>query len=168
MARLIEVPRQTSIEALFSDDAAIEKTHETATRLTKTTASMEVPTTGVVRVTHDEARSIRSIAEQYAYDGVAMTISDRGLLTSDAVEGIVANAKDYDTTVLGAPMNGLFKQYIFGTVPDTVQQESANTVLMTRQHTNRLAYDRWIEATRLHSPVRVVRSTAEDGSQKYE
>ena len=65
--------------------------------------------------------------------------------TENVVEAIVARADEYDVTILGAPTEGLLEQFVFGTVPDSVNQGSENAVVMAQQDTGSTSvYDRWI------------------------
>ncbi len=68
------------------------------------------------------------------------------LVTTDRVgEEIVTRSAEYDLTVLGAPTMGLLRQFVFGTVPDSVAQNADEAVLMVKRATgNTSAYARWI------------------------
>ncbi len=59
-------------------------------------------------------------------------------------EAIVSRSDEHDITVLGAPTAGLLKQFVFGTVPDTVSRRSENAVLMVKRGTGDSVYGRWI------------------------
>jgi nucleotide-binding universal stress UspA family protein len=65
--------------------------------------------------------------------------------TEHVAETIVASSDEYDVTVLGSPTAGLLSQFVFGTVPDSVNQRSENAVVMAKQDTaSTSVYDRWI------------------------
>lgn len=65
--------------------------------------------------------------------------------TRSVPEAIVTHSNEYDLTVLGAPTKGLLEQFIFGTVPDSVNQRTENAGVMTKQQTGRTsAFQRWI------------------------
>lgn len=60
-------------------------------------------------------------------------------------EAIISRSDEYDITVLGSPTGGLLSQFVFGTVPDSVNQRSENAVVMAQQATESTSvYDRWI------------------------
>ena len=65
--------------------------------------------------------------------------------TGEVAETIIARSDEYDVTVLGSPTSGLLEQFVFGTVPDTVNQRSENAVVLAQDDTGRTSvYDRWI------------------------
>jgi nucleotide-binding universal stress UspA family protein len=64
------------------------------------------------------------------------------ILTEQVGEDIVTRSDEYDVTVLGAPTVGLLKQFVFGTVPDSVRQRE-NAVVMVKQATHTSVYGRW-------------------------
>jgi nucleotide-binding universal stress UspA family protein len=68
------------------------------------------------------------------------------LVSTDSIPAeIVSRSDRYDMTVLGAPTMGLLRQFIFGSVPDSVTQRTENAVLMAKQRTGTTsAYYRWI------------------------
>ena len=81
--------------------------------------------------------------------------------TEDPAEEIISRSDEYDLTVLGAPTMGLLRQFIFGTVPDSVNQRSENAVLMVKQNTGSVpSYYRWLVGDRPAS--------AEDDISLYE
>lgn len=60
-------------------------------------------------------------------------------------ETIISRSNEYDVTVLGSPTSGLLEQFVFGTVPDSVNRQSENAVVMAQQDTGSTSvYDRWI------------------------
>ena len=65
--------------------------------------------------------------------------------TDRVAEALVERSGDYDVTVLGAPIRGLLRQLVFGTVPDAVTRRSETRIVMAKRNTGRTsAYDRWI------------------------
>lgn len=65
--------------------------------------------------------------------------------TEGVAEAIVARSDEYDVTVLGSPTSGLLEQFVFGTVPESVNQHSENAVVMAQRDTaSTSVYDRWI------------------------
>ena len=67
----------------------------------------------------------------------------------DVAEAIVARSEEYDKTVLGSPTSGLLRQFAFGTVPESVNQQSENGVVVAQQDTRGASmYDRWIVGDR--------------------
>jgi nucleotide-binding universal stress UspA family protein len=63
----------------------------------------------------------------------------------NVAETIIARSDEYDVTVLGSPTSGLLEQFVFGTVPDSVNQRSTNAVVMAQGDTGSTSvYDRWI------------------------
>jgi nucleotide-binding universal stress UspA family protein len=65
--------------------------------------------------------------------------------TANVAEAIIARSDEYDVTVLGSPTGGLLEQFVFGTVPDSVNQRSENAVVMAQQDTGSTSvYDRWV------------------------
>jgi nucleotide-binding universal stress UspA family protein len=65
--------------------------------------------------------------------------------TANVAEAIIARSDEYDVTVLGSPTGGLLEQFVFGTVPDSVNQRSENAVVMAQQDTGSASvYDRWV------------------------
>lgn len=77
-------------------------------------------------------------------DDVEQTTVD--LVSTDRVgEEIVTRSAEYDLTILGAPTMGLLRQFVFGTVPDSVARNADEAVLMVKRATgNTSAYARWI------------------------
>jgi nucleotide-binding universal stress UspA family protein len=65
--------------------------------------------------------------------------------TENVAEAIVARSDEYDVTILGAPTGGLLEQFVFGTIPDSVNRGSENAVVMAQQDTGSTSvYGRWI------------------------
>lgn len=65
--------------------------------------------------------------------------------TDKVAETIIARSDEYDVTVLGSPTSGLLEQFVFGTVPDAVNQRTENAVVMAQDDTGSTSlYDRWI------------------------
>ena len=65
--------------------------------------------------------------------------------TDHIAEAIIDRSDEYDVTVLGSPTSGLLEQFVFGTVPDSVTQQSENAVVMAQHDTGSTSmYDRWI------------------------
>ena len=91
----------------------------------------------------DEATDIFRAAKRVLDD---IDRVDTELIKADDIAAeIITRSDAYDVTVLGAPTMGLLKQFVFGTVPDSVTQRTDNTVLMTKQQTDvTSAYYRWI------------------------
>jgi nucleotide-binding universal stress UspA family protein len=90
----------------------------------------------------DEGENIVAAAER-ALTGVDRTLKLEGV--ANVAETIVARSDEYDVTVLGSPTGGLLSQFVFGTVPDTVNQRSENAVLMAQRDTGSTSvYDRWV------------------------
>lgn len=67
----------------------------------------------------------------------------------DVAEAIVRRSNDYDLTVLGSPTGGLLEQFVFGTVPDSVNRAATNAVLMAKDDTgSKSIYERWVAGDR--------------------
>ena len=65
--------------------------------------------------------------------------------TDHVAKAIIDRSDEYDVTVLGSPTSGLLEQFVFGTVPDSVTQQSKNAVVMAQHDTGSTSvYDRWI------------------------
>ena len=65
--------------------------------------------------------------------------------TETVAAEIIARSEEYDVTVLGAPTVGLLRQFVFGTVPDSVTRRAQSAVLMTKHRTEGSSmYYRWI------------------------
>ena len=65
--------------------------------------------------------------------------------TGDVAEAIVTRSNEYDKTVLCSPTSGLLRQFAFGTVPESVNRQSENGVVVAQQDTGSVSwYDRWI------------------------
>jgi nucleotide-binding universal stress UspA family protein len=72
-------------------------------------------------------------------------VETRSESTENVAEAIVARSDEYDVTILGAPTGGLLEQFVFGTVPDSVNRGSENAVVMAQQDTGSTSvYGRWI------------------------
>lgn len=90
----------------------------------------------------DEGEQIVAAAER-ALSGVDRTLELQN--TANVAETIVARSEEYDLTVLGSPTSGLLSQFVFGTVPDSVNRQSENAVVMAQEDTGSTsAYDRWV------------------------
>lgn len=68
------------------------------------------------------------------------------LRTDDPAGTIIERSAEYDLTVLGAPTEGLLKQFVFGSLPEQVRQGARNTVVMAKENTpdRTSLYYRWI------------------------
>lgn len=65
--------------------------------------------------------------------------------TDHVAEAIIDRSDEYDVTVLGSPTSGLLEQFVFGSVPDSVNQQSENAVVMAQHDTGSTSvFDRWI------------------------
>ncbi|MFB6095152.1 MAG: universal stress protein [Halodesulfurarchaeum sp.] len=80
---------------------------------------------------------------QRARDAVGVS---RTLLEGDSVaETIITYSADFDLTVIGAPREGLLKQFVRGTVPSAVSEGADSTVLTTyRAGVDASWLDRWL------------------------
>ncbi|EMA37936.1 cationic amino acid transporter [Halococcus hamelinensis 100A6] len=92
---------------------------------------------------HEEGTRIVEAAER------ALADVERVEATVEAVENvgetIISRSDAYDLTVLGSPTGGLLAQFVFGTVPDSVNQRTENAVLMARDDTgSKSIYERWV------------------------
>jgi nucleotide-binding universal stress UspA family protein len=88
---------------------------------------------------HQQTDEIIQVAD--ALSTVEHTVSTI-ILTEQVGEDIITRSDEYDVTVLGAPTRGLLKQFVFGTVPDSVRQRE-NAVLMAKRATRASLYNRW-------------------------
>lgn len=90
----------------------------------------------------DEPTEVLRAAENVLGD---LTHESELVRAESVPEAIVTRSNEYDLTVLGAPTKGLLTQFIFGTVPDSVNQRAENAVVMAKQRTGRTsAFQRWI------------------------
>ena len=91
----------------------------------------------------DDGEQIIETAKRDLFDdGQAETTLER---TEHVAEAIIDRSDEYDVTVLGSPTSGLLEQFVFGTVPDSVTQQSENAVVMAQHDTGSTSvYDRWI------------------------
>lgn len=53
---------------------------------------------------------------------------------NDVVQGILAEAADFDQIIIGASEEGLLEQTLFGSIPQRVAEEALTTVIMVKQH----------------------------------
>ena len=91
----------------------------------------------------EEAQTILQAAERVLEDVPCLTAET--IETGDIAEEIISRSNEHDLTVLGAPTTGLLQQFIFGTVPDTVNQQSPNEVVMAQDDIGGTSLlDRWI------------------------
>jgi nucleotide-binding universal stress UspA family protein len=91
----------------------------------------------------DDGESIIEAAERALF-GVERVETELGS-AENVAETIIARSDAYDVTVLGSPTSGLLEQFVFGTVPDTVNQRTENAVVMAQGDTGSTSvYDRWI------------------------
>ena len=82
---------------------------------------------------HDESTAILQAAEEILEDVDSVEVEE--LEAEDPAEAIVTRSERYDYTVLGAPTSGLLQQFVYGTVPDVVNQGSKNGVVMAQADT---------------------------------
>ncbi|MFB6112776.1 MAG: universal stress protein [Halodesulfurarchaeum sp.] len=70
----------------------------------------------------------------------------RTLLESESVsQEIVDYSDDYDSTVMGAPREGLLKQFVSGTIPSEVSAKAKGTVLTAHRAGVESSWlDRWV------------------------
>jgi nucleotide-binding universal stress UspA family protein len=91
----------------------------------------------------EDGESIIEAAERSLF-GVERVETELGS-AENVAESIIARSDEYDVTVLGSPTGGLLSQFVFGTVPNSVSQQSENAVVMAQQDTESTSlYDRWI------------------------
>jgi nucleotide-binding universal stress UspA family protein len=84
-------------------------------------------------------------AAQRILSGVENVETELAEAPDDVAEAIVARSGEYDKTVLGSPTSGLLRQFAFGTVSESVNQQSENGVVVAQQDTGGASmYDRWI------------------------
>lgn len=53
---------------------------------------------------------------------------------SNVVETVVDYSEGYDVTLVGATREGLFQQFVFGSVPEQIGWNAKNTVIMAKRH----------------------------------
>lgn len=70
----------------------------------------------------------------------------RTLLESDSVSQQIVNySNDHDITVMGAPREGLLKQFVSGTIPSEVSEQATGTVLTAHRAGVESSWlDRWV------------------------
>lgn len=78
------------------------------------------------------------VARAGDYEPVETTLHEAG----DVPEYIVEYTAGFDVTVLGAPRDGLIRQFVLGTVPDTVSARTDGTVLVAHRGG---AEESWLE-----------------------
>ena len=88
-------------------------------------------------------------AAQRILSGVENVEIELAEAPGDVAEAIVTCSNEYDKTVLGSPTSGLLRQFAFGTVPESVNRQSQNGVVVAQQDTGGASmYDRWIVGDR--------------------
>jgi nucleotide-binding universal stress UspA family protein len=88
-------------------------------------------------------------AAQRILSGVENVETGLAEAPDDVAEAIVARSGEYDKTVLGSPTSGLLRQFAFGTVSESVNQQSENGVVVAQQDIGGASmYDRWIVGDR--------------------
>jgi nucleotide-binding universal stress UspA family protein len=88
-------------------------------------------------------------AAQRILSGVENVEIELAEAPGDVAEAIVTRSNEYDKTVLGSPTSGLLRQFAFGTVPESVNRQSENGVVVAQQDTGGASmYDRWIVGDR--------------------
>ncbi|MFC6962747.1 universal stress protein [Halocatena marina] len=91
----------------------------------------------------NEGKHILDAAAQIV-DGVDV---ERKIVTGQSVATAIIDQSDsYDMTILGSPAKGLLKQFIFGSIPNSVNRGVKQPVLMTKHGSknNRSGFYRWL------------------------
>lgn len=62
----------------------------------------------------------------------SVPVETRLSTAEDTADGVVAEANDYDLTVVGAPSHGRLRQFVFGSTTTEIRDRAENTVVMVR------------------------------------
>lgn len=122
-----------------------------ATEITRALARAAGAHVDVIHFLHEDVSDDQRAEAEQMLQGAAHILNDLPHIDTSIIETdntakeIISRSDEYDVTVFGAPTKGLLKQFVYGTVPDSVQQKTDNEVLMVKQNTERNSvYYRWI------------------------
>ena len=94
---------------------------------------------------HTDAENVVEAVEHTlnTIDNVHITIIE----TDTIAEEIIERSGEYDVTVIGAPTQGLLKQFVYGSDPERVRSGADETVLMAKENTTVRTsfYYRWLK-----------------------
>lgn len=63
-----------------------------------------------------------------------ITVDSKVIHHDSVSEAIVKEAKKYDAVVIGAAGYGLYKQILFGSIPETIARYTTRTVILVKHH----------------------------------
>ncbi|MBI4759423.1 MAG: universal stress protein [Chloroflexi bacterium] len=80
----------------------------------------------------DQGQGRRMIARTMAGVRGKKSIRQEVIIAGNVVKGILKEVKDYDLVILGATRQGVFRQILFGSVPEGVAKRCPKTVIMVK------------------------------------
>ncbi|WP_273838218.1 universal stress protein [Halococcus sp. PRR34] len=97
--------------------------------------------------TDGERVDAENVVEAAAH-ALSMVDVETTIVETDTIaEEIIERSDEYDVTVIGAPTQGLLKQFVYGSDPERVRSGADETVLMAKENTpvRTSLYYRWLK-----------------------
>ncbi len=106
---------------------------ETAAAIARSTRATLYPVyvlgTTPTREEREQGESLLATVSETVDD---VPIETRLLENDDVVEALVDESANHDLTIIGATREGVFQKFLFGTIPETVAERAATSVIMTK------------------------------------
>lgn len=87
---------------------------------------------GATEAEHEQGRALLATATEAFEEGGA--VETTLLEHDDVVAALVEESAEHDLTIIGATREGVLQRFLFGTIPETVGERAANTVIMTKRN----------------------------------